>query len=209
MSSANRLSALALCLAVTWMTGCCVGPMACSPDGCGPIALGNSCGGCGQCDGCGELYIDPWINHPPDCCDPCDTCGNYNGQSCGKCRSIFAGARTLWGYRCDDGCGTCGEAACGCDAAPACGPSCGGCDSCVQHDASCGMEYESSCGIESLTEEGIPIADGRVVRVITEPTPAKSINPAKPGLRPYPQDIPRIFKARPDVATRNGNSDGY
>ncbi len=113
-------------------------------------------------------------------------------------------SRTLWGYRCDDGCGTCGEAACGCDAAPACGPSCGGCDSCVQHDASCGMEYESSCGIESLTEEGIPIADGHVVRVITEPTPAKSINPAKPGLRPYPQDIPRIFKARPQVAAGDG-----
>ena len=222
MSSANRLSAFALCIAVTWMTGCCVGPLACGPNACGPIALGDPCGGCGQCDGCGELYIDPWINHPPDCCDPCDTCGNYNGQSCGKCRSVFAGVRTLWGYRCDDGCDSCGEVDCGCEAAPICGPSCGGCDSCVAHDATCGIEHDASCGVEydpscgieygascgteSFVGQGVPVAKGHVVRIITEPTEAKRINPAKPGLRPYPQDIPRIFKARPQVAAEAGNT---
>lgn len=217
MSSANRLSALVLGLVVTWMSGCAVGPMACGPNACGPIALGHPCGGCGNCDGCGELYIDPWINHPPDACDPCDSCGNYNGQSCGKCRGVFAGIRTLWGYRYDGGCDSCGDASCGCDGAPACGPSCGGCDACGHHDASCGMEqevacgveYDASCGMESLAMEGIPTTDDRVVRIITEPTPAKKINPAQSGLRPYPQDTPRIFKARPQVANGSRNSDGF
>jgi len=84
-------------------TGCC-GPLwrASCGVGCdsGPVAACSD--GCGMCDGCGELYIDPWINHPPDCCDPCDACGNYNGGSCGKCRSVFAGVKSLWGYRCAD-----------------------------------------------------------------------------------------------------------
>ncbi len=198
MSSANRLSTLALCFALTWVTGC-VSPMACGPKACGPIAVGDPCGGCGQCDGCGELYIDPWINHPPDCCDPCDSCGNYTGQSCGKCRSVFAGVKTIWGYRCDDGCGTCGEVDCGCDAPPACEPACG-CDSCIQQEATCGIDYEASCGLDSLQMGGLPMGNDRVVRMTTKPTTARVITPAQPGLRPYPQDTPRIFKARKDVA---------
>ena len=206
MSSANRLSALALSLALTWMTGCCVGPLACGPKACGPIAVGDPCGGCGQCDGCGELYIDPWINHPPDCCDPCDTCGNFNNQSCGKCRSVFAGVKTIWGYRCDDGCDSCGEAQCGCDAAPACEPACG-CDSCVQQEASCGIEIDASCGTETMHMGGIPMANDRAIRIMPAPTTAQAITTTKPGLRTYPQGTPRIFKARPDVA-RGDKIDG-
>lgn len=203
----NRLSSLALCVAVTWFSGCCVGPLGCGPKACGPIALGDPCGGCGQCDGCGELYLDPWINHPPNCCDPCDSCGNYNGQSCGKCRSVFAGVKTIWGYRCNDGCGgcdRCGEVACGCEA----GPSCQGCDACTGHDATCGFEHEVACGVdydvtcgtESYVGSGIPIVDDRVVRIITEPSPAREVTAARPALRPYPQGTRRIFKARSDVA---------
>lgn len=107
---------LALCLTLavgfTLSLGCC-GPMwrpGCAT-GCGP-----TCGdGCGSCGGCGELYVDPWINEPADCCDPCDSCGNFNGQSCGKCRPVFAGVKSLWGYRCVDNC----DSGCdsGCDAA--------------------------------------------------------------------------------------------
>ncbi|TWT86463.1 hypothetical protein [Neorhodopirellula pilleata] len=109
------LSAAMMLLSV----GCC-GPMW-QPGGCGSACGTTACGtcddGCGNCGGCGELYIDPWINHPPDCCDPCDCCGNYNGQSCGKCRGVFAGVKSLWGYKCVDdggGCdGGCDSGSCG------------------------------------------------------------------------------------------------
>ncbi len=114
---------LLLALSLTLTVGCC-GPMW-NHGGCVGTCAGD---GCGTCDGCGELYIDPWINDPADCCDPCDSCGNFNGQSCGKCRPVFAGVKSLWGYRCDDGCdggcdGGCGGGCthgggdCGCDGA--------------------------------------------------------------------------------------------
>ena len=213
MLSSRCLPALALCLAVTGITGGCVSPMACGPTANGPIALGHPCDGCGQCDGCGELYFDPWINHPPDCCDPCDKCGNYNGQSCGRCRSVFAGVKTIWGYRCDDGCDSCGEAACGCEAGRSCGPSCGGCDACLDADVTCGLEsscgIESSCGMEvypggdaiqMAPVAPVPMSQERAIRILPDPTPARAVTPAQPLLRPYPQGVRRIYKARTDVA---------
>lgn len=121
----KAIAAAALCGGGILMTGCC-----------GPVMLGS-------CDsGCGEVYIDPWINEPPQS-DPCDSCGNYNGQSCGSCRPMFSGLATLWGYRyesgCDSGCDSCGH-----DFEPACGieAPCGGCDSCVG-------PVEPACGIEA------------------------------------------------------------
>lgn len=111
------------CCGPLWTAGCRTG--ACGTVGCAspPISVGHmACDGhceagctdgCGSCDGCGELYVDPWINHPPDCCDPCDCCGNYNGQSCGKCRPVFSGIKSLWGYRCVDNCGGCEDCASG------------------------------------------------------------------------------------------------
>lgn len=135
------------------LTGCvgpmgagCFGPMG-GPgfcDSCDSGCGNASCDGCDSCTGCGELYVDPWINHPADCSDPCDACGNFNGQSCGKCRSVFAGIATLWGYRC------------GCDGgpiattdrtfAPTCGVGCDGCDSCYVEPA-CGCEGPCDCGV--------------------------------------------------------------
>jgi len=58
-----------------------------------------SCGDCGDCgdncdgyrpghplgnlmgcaSGCGEVYWGEWTSDPPDCCDPCDDCGNWVG----------------------------------------------------------------------------------------------------------------------------------
>ena len=29
--------------------------------------------------GCGETYWGDWYGDPPDCNDPCDTCGNWTG----------------------------------------------------------------------------------------------------------------------------------
>ncbi len=201
MSLMSRFTAAVCCSALVWITGC-VGPMACGPDGsCGPIAFGTSCDGCGECEGCGELYLDPWINNPADCCDPCDQCGNFNGQSCGNCRSVFSGFRSLWGYRCDAGCdtgcdvgcGDCGDVGCdgGCGLAVAgCGSSCGGCDSC--HG---GISYGGT---------------SELVRVIPEPTPAKRIVEAGPSEAPYtPHRTRKIFKARPNVASGPPQASDY
>lgn len=33
----------------------------------------------GACNGCGELYLGDFHGDPPDCCDPCDHCGNWTG----------------------------------------------------------------------------------------------------------------------------------
>jgi len=54
---------------------------------------------CGR--GCGPVYWSEFHSDPPDCCDPCDRCGNFTGGGCVSCVS-------------------CGPAACG---PPACGPS--------------------------------------------------------------------------------------
>ena len=58
---------------------------------------------CGS--GCGELYVDEWLNDPPDCCDPCDNCGNWIGPhgSChGGPRPLHRG--NLWGQRFAESC---------------------------------------------------------------------------------------------------------
>ena len=188
MTHVHRLSALALgCFVLTALSGCCVGPMACGPQACGPVALGHPCDGCGECEGCGELYVDPWINHPPDCCDPCDSCGNYNGQSCGQCRTVFSGVKSLWGYRCgDDGCNSCDVAGCdgGCVSYGGCGD--GTCDGC------------SDCGSGLVVIGREPMGQETIVKITNEPTPARQIAEAIPGVihEPYPHRTRRIFKAR-------------
>ncbi len=30
--------------------------------------------------GCGPVYMGPWIDSPPNCCDPCDGAGNFTGR---------------------------------------------------------------------------------------------------------------------------------
>ena len=222
MSLKNRLCLVVACATLAWCTGCCTGPFACSGGACSGGAcpggdcpggacsqvgcvdgacghVGATCGGCGDCNGCGELYIDPWINHPADCCDPCDQCGNFNGQSCGKCRSIFFGAVSLWGYRYgDSGCDGCGHG--GCD---------GGCLPVDRCDGACGDGCDSCCGSGLAVESEIYEGDGQVIQMV-EPAPSQQI------VEVYPQDshyIPhrtkRIFRARPDVASGEPGSIEY
>lgn len=57
---------------------------ACGPDPClpcGPLTclanLFRVPSWCG--DGCGEMYWGDFHGDPPDCCDPCDRCGNFTG----------------------------------------------------------------------------------------------------------------------------------
>lgn len=181
------------------LTGC-VGPMACGPAGCdanGPIAMhGSSCGGgCSTgCDGCGELYIDPWINHPADNCDPCDQCGNYNGQSCGKCRSVFSGVKSLWGYRCGDDCG-------GCDS---CEVTCGSGALFAGGECGCGIEACGGCSVGGC-DSGCDSCGGGVTYLSGEPTMAGETivheNPSANGKtavsKPYaPERTKKIFRNR-------------
>lgn len=163
MATIRHITLLALGIAVVSFTGC-VGPMGAGCDG-----ISTGCATCNDCTGCGELYVDPWINHPPSCVDPCDQCGNYNGQSCGKCRSIFGGVVSLWGYKCgcEESCGIislggCDSCATGCDVGCGCescigavaGPGCGvalGCG-CV---GECACGFEPACGCEGVCSCGI------------------------------------------------------
>jgi hypothetical protein len=202
------------CFTICFASGC-VGPMACGPGGCGgpasgPLAL-NSCGGCSDCQGCGELYVDPWINHPADCHDPCDQCGNHNGQSCGKCRSVFDGLASLWGYRCDTGCDDCGDSSCdgGCGPAPSCGAlgglacgcegSCdGGCEASCGMEATCGFEVgsNSACGdCASCTGGGDGIHYVSSEPIYSEPIADSMIS------QPYqPHRAKKIFRPKSNVA---------
>jgi hypothetical protein len=107
---------------------------------CGP-GPGQTCADCsGECGilpalrrgltcgkGCGEIYISEWISDPPDCCDPCDQCGNWVGPNAGcnpgPLKRVLS---ALHGYRycpppdCGPVCGLCPRGTCG----PVCG--CGG-----------------------------------------------------------------------------------
>ncbi len=175
-------------------TGCC-GPMACGPmGGCGSCSNGPlmnlGCGGgCGGCDGCGETYVDEWVNHPPSCCDPCDSCGNYNGQDCSACRPMFDGFKSLWGYRRDCGCDTsdCGcETSCGSEA-PGCGCESGGCDGGCATCAGHASNYDN--------------ADMNTQYADSPRYPAPTIVQSQPLLKPYqPQRTKQIFRPKGNSA---------
>ena len=193
---------------------------------CGSAVPGGSCTTCNDCTGCGELYIDPWINHPADCVDPCDQCGNHNGQSCGKCRSVFSGVASLWGYRCGceqsagpislGGCDSCGggcDVGCGCESCsptvvePGCG--CGSVCSCGTEPgcglepgcgcgAVCGCGAEPACGLEVVPGGEEVIYSGPTV-IGETPRPVPSAARVSPA--PYrPHREKKIFNPRPSVA---------
>ncbi len=199
MSLVHRVGFAAFFAALISFTGCCTRPMICPNGAGGPLTFGSTCAGCDQCDGCGELYVDPWINHPADRCDPCDACGNYNGQSCGKCRSVFGGFPSLWGYRSTPlplGCDITGCAG-GCDEGHS------GCDSC---DGGC-----TGCQGETLDVQPmeVPHADDQVMRIV-EPTPAGRVMMAQPSDSRYqPHQSREIFRDRQGFASGDEQSFEY
>jgi hypothetical protein len=136
--------------------GCCAdchsyacggfGGVAAGPEPCSACGEREPCGGgwglFGCCrhlwacnSGCGDTYCGEWFSDPPDCCDPCDCCGGWTGDSCCGPHWLGAGLCSLWGFRymphawgagcCD--CGYRGEGPCDCSSCD--GGSCG-CGSC-------------------------------------------------------------------------------
>jgi len=60
--------------------------------------------------GCGEIYWGDFHGFPPDCCDPCDQCGNYIGSSCGSGGCYGEGAQVVGptpGPSAPSGCAVC------------------------------------------------------------------------------------------------------
>lgn len=152
------LATLAIAAALSF-SGCCSFHAGCSD--CGGVGTGGhpaygpvesfrtwrkslTCG-----NGCGEVYVDEWCSHPPDCQDPCDF-GNCGTQlacgGCGQCgicrrpirplKTAFHLVQGIYGKR------TCAD--------------CGGCDPC-----GCGGEIiESGCDCCSTTyAEGTIVSD--------------------------------------------------
>lgn len=109
----------------------------------GPLMLG---GPSGSCTGCGELYIDPWLNHPPRrTTSGCQNCESPSLTCCRGCTPLRTGMKVglkrLFGEH---------QMGCGCDVAPITSESsCG-----VEFEVSCGIEHEASCGIEYPSHRG-------------------------------------------------------
>lgn len=93
--------------------GCWPRARSCDPccDGCRPMTCHDKtyCGpltpifalftrNCWSSCGCGERYWGDFYGDPPDCCDPCDRCGNYtggwNGDN-GRCCNYGRGQATV------------------------------------------------------------------------------------------------------------------
>ena len=174
--------------------GCSYPHVYCAPDNCGPchpqlpgntpcVDCGPSCstssgkpsrglfthlGHMASCGGgCGEVYIHPWINDPPDCCDPCDCHGNWTGPQACCNRGFWA---SFWGNEC-------GNSSCGsCTASTGCG-----CDSCSGEGP---MVYSNHGSIPSgevvpRAQEEIPQPRSAALPVAGSPTRAASHTPTK------------------------------
>lgn len=124
---------------------CCINPCAAV---CGLFrSIGSCIFGCGGCNsGCGALYIDEWASNPPDCCDPCDSYGQFTGghggcDGCGSCGGTTGpacgrGFASIWGFKY---LGHGGGGGCGCTAG-----SCGSYGSSVGHGGGdCGCQGHS------------------------------------------------------------------
>ena len=103
----KRLLALALLAAVLGgSSGCCGGPLCCLEK-----SYWRHHWGCSQC---GEYYWSEWFNDPPDCCDPCNNCGDYVGKKpCSRCAQGPACSECVGPIcsECSTGssCSTCGD----------------------------------------------------------------------------------------------------
>jgi len=63
-----------------------------------------------NCGSCGERYWGDFHGDPPECCDPCDRCGNFTGAGSDGCNSGNGGGgyNMEYGGGSGGGCSTCG-----------------------------------------------------------------------------------------------------
>ena len=160
------------------------------------VCGGNDCPGYTPCGylkymltcgaGCSEIYWGEWISDPPDCCDPCDNCGNWVGPGCCNRKPVVNTLKALWGTRyLGGGCSTCGDN--GCD---------GGCTSGAPHPIQRGHaihRHHAGAPIEPEFDEGEIIEDVRRA----EPVPARRA-PSTPAALPEP----KAAKPRPIRTTQ-------
>lgn len=198
MSLYFRATWILTCLATLVGSGCCctqgmnscsgmVGCSTCPTNSCGtgPLLGLASCRG-----GCGETYVDEWVNEPP-CIDDCGYCSS----GCDNCRSdrpVRSMLRLLWGIPYDGGCG-CATSSCdsGCD---------GGCSSCgggtsLAHSGYSGTTTGCNCGGSHSSEvhmspvpSAAPMQNAAPVEAVPTPAPvapssAKRLNPAQQRTR--------------------------
>jgi hypothetical protein len=81
--------------------------LTCSPCGGGLKYWLNGRCFCGQ--SCCDRYWGEWVSDPPDCCDPCNQCGNFVGPRCCGPGPL----RRLWyAISCTGCCNSCGGSGC-------------------------------------------------------------------------------------------------
>jgi hypothetical protein len=189
---------------IVWEGGC----NECAPPG---QSCGDCCFECGlfpflrrglTCGkGCGEVYVSEWISDPPDCCDPCDQCGNWTGPQgychLGPLQRVLA---ALHGYRycprpncgpwaplCSRGCGgPCGSCGCG----PVCGcEHCGGagCASCGQAAHGASIYYDGPMP----AVEGTIVPQGKTLSILNESGSLPQTTPATGRPIQKAQQMPR------------------
>lgn len=138
------------------------------------------------CRGCGDVYWGEWTSDPPDCCDPCDQCGNFTGSGGLCCRqSCLPNLRRLFqSHRyCPGECGG------------GCGPSCGDCGGSGCASCGGGVGYHSH-GIHGAMQPGSVLDEN------WDPAPAPK---PKPGVPIEKADSPhrgRVSTARKPVGVQ-------
>ena len=167
------------------LSGCAYHMQQCGPTGCGARPATGPCNSCGEMGcggvctmgplammrkmstcgaGCGNIYVNEWINDPPDACDPCDDCGNWVGpRGCkGRVWGFGLGARNLWGYRFNKGHGA---AACS--------------SGCTHHAHGGYSEYDMAMHDGEVIYDG-PVRDGGSTQSTEEELKPPVPEPAEP-----------------------------
>jgi hypothetical protein len=123
------------------------------------------------CKGCGDMYWGEWVSDPPDCCDPCNKCGDYtgNGGTCCKPNCLARLSRLFNGHRyCPGVCGDiCGVPLLGCNR---CGGA--GCDACGGQVGHAGQEIRGDATPRRVLDQNWDPAPSPL------PTPGKPIHKA-------------------------------
>ena len=168
------------------------------------VCGGNDCPGYTPCGylkymltcgaGCSEIYWGEWISEPPDCCDPCDHCGNWTGPGCCRRKPVVNALKALWGERYFGGCcSTCGDTGCdgGCGSGPASGYTSG-----VAHPMHRGHAIQRRHRPAPLEEEMESAEDAQPA----EPVPARRAPPSRPTPPADPE--PKAAKPRSTRSTQ-------